>query len=49
MSHTYAPVVVFAYNRPDHLRQTLTALAEAACGSMPTARAMTLPARLSLR
>lgn len=29
MSHTYAPVVVFAYNRPDHLRQTLTALAEA--------------------
>jgi len=29
MSHSYAPVVVFAYNRPDHLRQTLAALAEA--------------------
>lgn len=29
MSETLSPVVVFAYNRPDHLRQTLTALAEA--------------------
>lgn len=29
MSRSVAPVVVFAYNRPDHLRQTLTALADA--------------------
>ncbi len=29
MSSTRAPVVVFAYNRPDHLRQTLSALAAA--------------------
>lgn len=29
MSRSFAPVVVFAYNRPDHLRQTLAALAEA--------------------
>lgn len=29
MSVVLSPVVVFAYNRPDHLRQTLTALAEA--------------------
>ena len=29
MSRLLAPVVVFAYNRPEHLRQTLTALAEA--------------------
>lgn len=29
MTDRHSPVVVFAYNRPDHLRQTLTALAEA--------------------
>lgn len=29
MTGSPAPVVVFAYNRPDHLRQTLNALAEA--------------------
>lgn len=29
MSRPVAPVVVFAYNRPDHLRQTLTALGDA--------------------
>lgn len=29
MTRSLAPVVVFAYNRPDHLHQTLTALAEA--------------------
>jgi hypothetical protein len=29
MSRSFAPVVVFAYNRPDHLSQTLAALAEA--------------------
>lgn len=29
MSGPLSPIVVFAYNRPDHLRQTLTALAEA--------------------
>lgn len=29
MNDLPAPVVVFAYNRPDHLRQTLSALAEA--------------------
>lgn len=29
MSAALSPVVVFAYNRPDHLRQTLTALAAA--------------------
>lgn len=29
MNRSLAPVVVFAYNRPDHLHQTLTALAEA--------------------
>ena len=25
---TYAPIIVFAYDRPDHLRQTLAALAK---------------------
>lgn len=29
MNRSLAPVVVFAYNRPDHLHQTLTALADA--------------------
>lgn len=29
MSRPVAPVVVFAYNRPDHLRQTLSALGDA--------------------
>ena len=29
MTGALSPIVVFAYNRPDHLRQTLTALADA--------------------